>query len=425
MWDVTQGGGLPVVTVVGLGYVGLPTALALADAGCRVVGCDNSEERIAAIKRGTVDLLDADLRRLRRCQGAANFVLTTDPSATAAADVVIVCVPTPVDDHQVPDLRALSAACADVVAQSSAGQTIVLTSTSYVGCTRDLIVEPLAARGLRAGESTYVAFSPERIDPGIPEHQPQQVPRVVGGVTQECGERAAQVLSLTASRPHRVSSPEAAEATKLLENTFRAVNIAFANEFADGCGRLGLDVSEIVDAAATKPYGFLPFRPGSGVGGHCIPCDPQYLLWQMRAHRVPMPVTETAMSANVARPRRVVARAREVLADAGTAVAGARVLVVGVAYKPDVSDVRESPALEIMADLAALGADVAFTDLHVEFVSVDGRELTTVDEPWRWTWDLVVLHTTHTAADHEWLRHGRPVLDATYRAVDLTARSLL
>jgi nucleotide sugar dehydrogenase len=240
----------------------------------------------------------------------------------------MVCVPTPIDEHLLPDMTLLANACATVVEHAVPGQTLVLTSTTYVGCTHDLLVKPLAERGLIAGTDIFIAFSPERIDPGNVQHAQEDVPRVVGGATKQCTERASALLAEYADHLHRVSSAEAAEMTKLYENTFRAVNIALANEFADISGDLSLDILEVIDAAATKPYGFMPFYPGPGVGGHCIPCDPHYLLWQLRKSRRSAPVIESAMSAVALRPGRVLARAREVLAERGLPMFGAKVLIV-------------------------------------------------------------------------------------------------
>lgn len=262
-------------------------------------------------------------------------------------------MPTPVDRHLVPDLGALSAACASVVEHAVPGQLLMLTSTTYVGTTRDLLVEPLTARGFVVGEDIFVAFSPERIDPGNARHTQDTTPRVVGGTGRETTDRAAAVLARTAPSVHVLPSPEAAEMTKLWENTFRAVNIALANEFAENCRTLGIDPIPVIEAAATKPYGFMPFYPGPGVGGHCIPCDPHYLLWQLRAERTASPVIEAAMTAIAGRPGMVVRRVRELLGERGLATVGARVLVVGIAYKPGVADLRESPALEIIEELAA------------------------------------------------------------------------
>ena len=413
------------VAIVGLGYVGLPTALAFHAAGHRVVGIDVSPRRIDAIRCGAVDLLDSDHERLDAALSDPEaFVLSPDPTRLAAAAAVIVCVPTPVDEHLLPDLAPLIGACQTVVAHARAGQTLMLTSTTYVGCTREFLVGPLAGRGLVAGRDIFVAFSPERIDPGNSGHAHEKVPRIVGGITDTCATKATAVLSGYASQLHVVSSAEAAEMTKLYENTFRAVNISLANEFADISSVLGLDVSEVIDAAATKPYGFMPFYPGAGVGGHCIPCDPHYLLWQLRASRVSAPMIETAMTLVAQRPRQVVRRAGEVMAEHGRPVVGANVLVVGVTYKPGVADVRESPALEIISELRHAGASVSYTDALIESIDLDGGILTRVDEPEQGRWDLVIVHTVHPGSELGWLR-DQAVLDTTYRLVDLPKRSVI
>lgn len=412
------------VGIVGLGYVGLPTALALAESGSTVIGYDVSPTRLSLIGTGAVDLLDKDHQRLRRHGGSDRFRLTADPAELAGMDTIIVCVPTPVDQHLVPDMGALSGACATAAQHAVPGQTIILTSTTYVGCTRDLLVRPLLDRGLRVGEDVFVAFSPERIDPGNAAHRHDETPRVTGGVTTACSRRAARALRRTTEHVHELSSPEAAELTKLVENSFRAVNIALANEFADVAGELNLDIVEVIDAAATKPYGFMPFYPGPGVGGHCIPCDPHYLLWQLRARRAHSPITEAAMTAIAGRPRRIAARAREVLAEAGRGIAGARVLVMGVTYKPGVADLRESPALEVIADLAASGATVAYADPYVNSLVAGGRELSTVRVPELLAWDLVVVHTVHPGVDHDWIAGTPAVLDASYGLPGIPHREL-
>jgi len=412
------------VGIVGLGYVGLPTALSLLEAGRSVVGLDVDPGRLVAIRRGEVDLLPQDQDRLARHVGRSGLSLTTRADLLGAVDAVVVCVPTPVDENLVPDLTALRGACAAVVAQARPGQTIVITSTTYVGCTRELIVDPLAERGLRPGVDVHVAFSPERIDPGVAAHLPERTPRVIGGLTPACTERAAAALAGTCPGFHRVSSPEAAELTKLLENSFRAVNIALANEWAGVAGHLGLSVTEVVEAAATKPYGFMPFYPGPGAGGHCIPCDPHYLLWQLRAQRVTAPLLEAAMTGLAGRPRQVVSRVREVLADAGLPVAGARIHVVGVAYKPGVADTRESPALEIMAELQAAGAHLSFSDDLVDSVRLPGGTLRSLG-PTGVAADLVLVHTRHPGADLRWLRDHPTVLDATYRLTEVPHRQVV
>lgn len=410
------------IAVVGLGYVGLPTALALAEADRRVIGCDISEERLAAIKSGKVDLLPADHDRLARHLGSARFLLTTNVTATADAEAVVVCVPTPVDRNLVPDMGALAVACRSAVEHARPGQTIVLTSTTYVGCTRDLLIQPLIEKGLAPGVDVFVGFCPERIDPGNSVHTQDVVPRIIGGATAECARRCAELVGLTTNAVHVVSSPEAAEATKLLENSFRAVNIAFTNEFADACSEFGIDVIEVIEAAATKPYGFMPFYPGPGVGGHCIPCDPHYLLWQLRARHTRLPVTETAMSAVAHRPHQVVTRAGEVLAGTAKRLAGARVLVVGVTYKPGVADLRGSPALDVIEELIHRGAAVAFTDPRVDSLQIGRTRLSGVDDPAAHEWDLVIVHTLDPVADHSWLAACELVLDASYRAADVANR---
>ncbi|HTW14623.1 MAG TPA: nucleotide sugar dehydrogenase [Nocardioides sp.] len=401
--------------VVGLGYVGLPTALAYVAGGGRVIGYDVSEPRRTAIAHGEVDLLPRDLDRLAALQGDDRLVVTGDAERLAEADAIIVCVPTPVDHHLTPDLTALRAACRVVVERARPGQLLVLTSTTYVGTTRDLLDGPLRERGLVPGVDVHVAFSPERIDPANVDFPVEATPRVVGGLTPACTRSAADVLRRTAPVVHEVSSPEVAEMTKLHENTFRAVNIAYVNEMADVCQRLGLDVTEVIGAAATKPYGFMPFNPGPGVGGHCIPCDPHYLLWQLRADRAEAPVVDATMRAIAARPGRVVQRGREVLAEAGIPLAGAQVLVVGVSYKPGVADVRESPALEIIERFRRGGAEVSYVDPYVDHVALEDGLLAGTDHPWRRAWDLVLVHTLHPGEDVHWLSHASRVLDATYR----------
>ena len=408
------------VAVVGLGYVGLPTALALTDQATSVVGLEASESRLSAVKAARVDLQPRDRQRLRRALDAGLLKLTTEPTDLASADTVVICVPTPIDAHLTPDLTALRSACATVVEQARVGQLIVLTSTTYPGCTVDLLVTPLTMRGFAIGRDICVAFSPERIDPGVAEHAPEHTPRVVGGVTTECSARAVKVLTHTAESIHVVSSPEAAEMTKLLENSFRAVNIALANEFADAARELRIDIMEVISAAATKPYGFMPFYPGAGVGGHCIPCDPHYLIWQLRSRRAALPVIEAAMTAIAARPREVVVHARRILADRGSSLSGARVLVVGVAYKPGVADVRESPAIAIIDMLAAEGATVRYTDQHIDMVETPAAgQLFHLPDPAAELWDLVVVHTVHPAQDHRWLSNQPAVLDTTYRVKDM------
>ncbi|MCD2195932.1 nucleotide sugar dehydrogenase [Actinomycetospora endophytica] len=407
---------LGTVAVVGLGYVGLPTALAVQDATDRVIGVDVDPARLAAIAARDVDLDDDSARALELVLDAGRIDLTPDPAAIAEADVVIVCVPTPVQDDRTPDLRALRGACEAVVEHARPGQVVVLTSTTYVGTTRELLAEPLHARGLVPGTDVHVAFSPERIDPGNHDHRQRETPRVVGGITADCASAAAAVIAALTDSVFLVSSPEAAELTKLYENIFRAVSLALANEFADACGALGLDPIEVTLAAGTKPYGFLGAFPGPGVGGHCIPCDPHYLLWQLRGTGTAAPVVGAAMSAIEDRPHRVAERAGEMLAADGVDLAGARVVVAGVSYKAGVRDVRESPALPLIAALADRGAAVSYHDpLMPEIRLADGRVLRSEPDPGAGSWDLAIVQVVHPGVDHDWVRRCPRVLDATYR----------
>jgi nucleotide sugar dehydrogenase len=404
------------VAVIGLGYVGLPTALAFSAAGADVYGIEISPERVDAIHAIDVDVLDRDRLRLRAALDGDRFHVGGVAEIMRGADTVVICVPTPVDDHRTPDLGALGSACATVVQHARPGQLLLLTSTSYVGCTRDFLVKPLRRRGLVIGRDIAVAFSPERIDPANERFPADRVPRVVGGATASCAVRAGQVVAAVAADVHVVSSPEAAEMTKLWENTFRAVNIALANELASVSRVLDLDPMEVIAAAATKPYGFFPFYPGPGVGGHCIPCDPHYLLWQLRALHHRAPLLEEAMSCIDARPAEVVRRCADVLGEHGKSPRGALVHVVGVTYKPNVTDIRESPALQILSGLAAMGARVAYSDPHVPRLAMRcGLELDHVDDPVATAPDLVLVHTLHPDVDHTWISDQPIVLDATYR----------
>lgn len=450
--------GHTVVAVVGLGYVGLPTAIALRGAGCRIVGIDVSGPRLSAIRRGEAELLESEQRDLRRHLASDGFVLTNRIKALDAADLVLICVPTPVDDQLRPDPRILREACASVVRHARPGQTLVLTSTTYVGTTRELLAEPLAARGLRVGRDVFVAFAPERIDPGVSDHEQLKTPRVLGGVTEECATRAASVLRHTCKRLHRVSSPEAAELVKLHENTFRAVNIALAFELADACEAHGLDPIEVIEGAATKPYGFMPHYPSAGVGGHCIAVDPHYLLHDLRERGRPATMAEEALRKIAGRPRHVAWRAHEVLVRLGRPLPESRVLVVGISYKPGVADTRESPALEIVARLRAEGAHVDYHDPLVPVLEAGGGRLYGVAAPTGGVatpagadsesspaaglelasgagpgcsvnqpggpvldpeaYDLTIVTTLHPNHDYEWLERAPAVLDCTYRRRD-------
>lgn len=404
------------VAVVGLGYVGLPTALGFTALGKRVAGIELSEARRASILAGRVDLLLKDGEELLAALANGRLEVSDDARLIAAASVVVICVPTPVDEHLVPDLRPLRAACSSVAAHARRGSLVMLTSTSYVGTTRELLAQPLEARGFKVGTDVNVAFCPERIDPGPAAWPRELVPRVVGGITARCSDRAAEVTSSVCRSVHVVSSAEAAEMTKLLENSFRAVNIAFANEVSDICNELNLDIGEVIDAAATKPFGFMPFRPGPGAGGHCIPVDPHYLLWELRSQHLSAPVTESAMAALSARPHLVVERMVGILSERGIPLRGTRIVVVGVTYKPDVDDVRGSPALEIIEELRQRGAAVSYVDSRLprltlgDGTTIDAEPASAIESA-----TAVLVHTLHTNFDTSHLAHCGLVVDATYK----------
>lgn len=404
------------VAIVGLGYVGLPTACALGSRWSSIIGIDSSPDRLEAIRRGELDLPEEDRDWVAAALEDGRLQLSEDGSRLAETDAVIVCVPTPVDEGHEPDLRALRGACETVVAGARRGQTIILASTTFVGTTHQLLVEPLRQRGMAVGTDIHVAFSPERIDPGNPDHRHRDTPRIVGGATARCSSRAARIVGHMTDSVYLVSSPEVAELTKLYENVFRAVNLSLANEVADVCGGFGLDPIEVTVAAGTKPYGFLGSFPGPGVGGHCIPCDPYYLLWQLGGQDRSAPLIEQAMRSIDQRPDRVVSRVAEMLAEAGLGAERARVLLVGVSYKAGVSDLRESPALPIIAGLRRLGVDVGYHDPLVPRVRLrDGQELGTQPAPPADLWDLAVVHTVHPGFDYEWVRAYPRILDATYQ----------
>ena len=412
------------VAVVGLGYVGLPTAISYHAGGSRVLGLDALEHRLATITRGEADLLDRDQRRLTEALMTDRLLLTSRSRTLSRAAAVVICVPTPVDEYLTPDLRMLAAACETVVANAVPGQLIMLTSTTYVGCTDDLLAAPLRERGFEIGTDIFVAFSAERIDPGNDAVDQEAIPRVVGGATPECEARADALLRRYANEVHHVGSLAAAEMTKLLENTFRAVNIALANEFADICEHLGIPVNDVIDAAATKPYGFMAFRPGPGVGGHCIPCDPHYLLWQLRKEHFSAPLIERTMSEIASRPGRVVEKARAMLSERGVPLSRARILVVGISYKPDVADLRESPALEILSAFAHAGATVGFLDRHFEEVRLEtGDIVPSTRRPEFFQPDLVLIHTRHSDVNLDWIADTQLVLDPRFPDATLAVAS--
>ncbi len=363
------------IAIVGLGYVGLPLATSFVEAGLRVCGIDAQPERVEELRAGRSPIDDVSDERLAAALRRGLSIATTSDTDLSAVDVVFVCVPTPITKSKDPDLGPVLSAAALVCEHLRPGQLVVLQSTTYPGTTTGPFRAELERSGLVAGRDFDLAFAPERVNPGDPASAARQVPRLVGGSTPAATTRAATLLRRINDRVVEMSSPDAAELAKLLENVFRNVNIALVNQLALLCERMGLDVWEVIDGAATKPFGFMPFRPGPGVGGHCIPVDPYYLAWRAREFDFVDRFVELAGDINLAMPRHVVDLVAEALNDRGRAIRGSRVGVLGVAFKPDVRDPRNSPAADILALLAERGADVRYHDPHVpRFRDSDGRD---------------------------------------------------
>lgn len=394
------------IAVIGLGYVGLPLAVAFAENGLRVIGIDVDPGKVDAIRHGESYISDIPSHRLQAVTiGNGLFRATTAYEELRDCDAVIICVPTPLNKTRDPDVRYLIAAGESVARYIQPGMLVVLESTTYPGTTEDLLLPKLQqarpVQSWRVGEDFFVAFSPERIDPGRSDWTVENTPKVVGGMTPACLEAASLLYSQAIDRIVPVSSPAAAEMTKLLENTFRAVNIALVNEVAIMCDKLGLDVWEVIEAAATKPYGFMKFTPGPGVGGHCIPLDPHYLSWKLRTLNYNARFIQLAGEINTEMPRYWVDKVRDALNDAGKPLKNSQVLVLGVAYKKDIDDVRESPALDIIELLREKGADVRYHDPHVASFTLDGMTCSSepdlneaLDKA-----DCIVIVTDHSAYD--------------------------
>ncbi|MCA1838982.1 MAG: nucleotide sugar dehydrogenase [Actinomycetota bacterium] len=399
------------VIIVGLGYVGVPLAIEVADAGFTVSGLDIDKEKTDLLAKGETDLVDVDPSRLSRLVTEGRFTPTTDPSCLAKADVVVVCVPTPLRSES-PDMSYIEAAASKITEFLHDGQLIILESTTYPGTTEELLLTKLESSGLKAGIDFHLGFSPERIDPGNDSFGLRNVPKIVGGINDESSDLMEAFYSCFVGSVVKVSSPRTAEMAKLLENTYRHVNIALVNEIAMLCHDLGIDVWEVIDAASTKPFGFQPFYPGPGWGGHCIPVDPAYLSWRVRQVGATARFVELAREFNQKMPEYVVQRVAEALNMGGKSLKGSRVMVLGVAYKPGVGDVRESPAIEMIERLHKAGADVAFNDPYVPTLGLKSGDLHSTGLDEIGAFDIVVVHTDHQ--NYDWNHVGasaRLVLD--------------
>lgn len=407
--------------VVGLGYVGLPLAVEKAKAGFHVIGFDVQPQKVDMVNRGhnyIGDVVDSDLERI-----VAEGLLraTSDFASVASCDCVCIAVPTPLDSHQQPDISYVRSSAESIAPYLHRDMLVVLESTTYPGTTEELIKPILERSGLVCGKDFYLAFSPERVDPGNRVYKTKNTPKVVGGVTSECTDVAATLYEAVLEAPvHRVSSPAVAEMEKILENTYRNVNIGLINELAILCNRMGLNIWEVVDAAKSKPYGFQAFYPGPGLGGHCIPLDPYYLSWKAREYGFHTSMIESSMMINDKMPEYCAQRAMGVLNERGLAMKGAKVLVLGVAYKQDINDYRESPALRVIQCLRALGAKVRYYDPYVPEYAFDGRResgLEALTPEALEDADLVMVTTAHTCVDYDLVAAHAPVVFDTKNAM--------
>ena len=407
------------VGVVGLGYVGLPVALTFAQSGVFVTGFDVDVEKSEKLRRGESYLRHISASRIQDVLGRRTFEVTHDMSRLGEPDVLLVCVPTPLTPQREPDMRFVEATLESIATCLRPGQLVVLESTTYPGTTEGLARGILDRAGLKCGEEYFLAYSPEREDPGNPSFETSGIPRVVGGIDLQSTELAAQVYECAVRQVIRVSSARVAEAAKLLENTFRAVNIALVNELKMVYDRMGIDVWEVLDAASTKPFGFMRFDPGPGWGGHCIPIDPFYLTWKAREFGVTPRFIELAGEINARMPEYVIGKLQEALNERERSLKGSRILLLGLAYKRNVDDTRESPALELLELLASAGAEVNFHDPHVGAIPqtrrhphLAGRPSLPLDERTLTSHDAVIVVTDHASIDYRLvLQHARLVVD--------------
>ena len=414
-----------VMGLVGLGYVGLPLAVELAEAGYRVIGFDLSKRVVDGINAGRSHIQDIPTERLAKLVKAGKISATTDLGRLGEPDGIAICVPTPLSKTRDPDISFVSAATDSVARTIRPGQAVILQSTTYPGTTRELMLPALEKSGLKVGTDFFLAFSPERVDPGNPKYNTHNTPKVVGGVTPACTRVTMALYQPAIETLVEVSSPEAAELVKLLENTFRSVNIGLVNEMAIVCDKLGVDVWEVIDAANTKPFGFMKFTPGPGVGGHCIPLDPHYLAWKMRTLNYRTRFIELAGEINAEMPEYWVEKVVSALNDHQRSVRGSTILVLGVAYKRDIDDLRESPALDVIRLLERMGATVRYHDpfipeLHEEEFSLASTPLTA--ETVRAA-DCVVIVTDHTKLDYAMVaREARALVDTRHVVARTLAR---
>ena len=391
------------VAVIGIGYVGLPLAAVFAESGYHVTGIDPVESKVASVKNGESYIMDVTSEQVKRLVECGRLRATSDYSVLANIDAVSICVPTPLRKTGDPDLSYIISAAEALSPYLHKGMVVVLESSTYPGTTRELVLSRLEeTSGLKVGEDFFLAFSPERVDPGRKDWTTINTPKVIGGITPACCRVAATWYGQALEQVVVVSSAEVAEMAKLLENTFRMINLGLVNELAIICDRLGLDVWEVIDAAATKPFGFMKFTPGPGIGGHCIPIDPLYLSWKMRSLNYTARFIELASEINTNMPRFTVGKVQDALNDQGRALKGSRILVLGTAYKPDIDDLRESPALDVILLMQQKGAQVVYHDPYVKHIDHDGWQMDTVTDLMGEVKasDCVVIVTNHKVYDY-------------------------
>ena len=393
------------IAILGLGYVGLPLAVVFGEAGFHVTGVDPDKRKIDALQKGESYIPDVKTEAVTRLVQSGRLKSTTDFSVLKDMDAVSICVPTPLRQTGDPDMSFIISATEELGKYMHKGMVVVLESTTYPGTTREVLLPKLGAEhGLAVGEDWFLAFSPERVDPGREDYTTINTPKVVGGITEACGEVATAWYEGAIKTVHHVSTAEAAEMSKLLENTFRMINIGLVNELAIMCERLGVDVWEVIDAAATKPFGFMKFTPGPGLGGHCIPIDPLYLSWKMKSFNYNARFIELASEINTNMPRYVVSRILEAMNDRSMMLKGSKVLVLGVAYKPDIDDVRESPAMDVIGLLQKKGAHVEYHDPYIPHIhhEYDGWHKDSVTDMMKSVKeaDAVIIVTNHKDYDY-------------------------
>lgn len=410
--------GTAVFGVAGLGYVGLPLAVEMAKAGYKVIGVDVSAQRVEQLNRGENYIADVDAQELVTLVDKGLISATVDFSATASCDAIAICVPTPLDEMKQPDTSYIESATRSIAPHMKAGVLVTLESTTYPGTTEEVVLPILQDGGRKVGVDFFLAFSPERVDPGNPTFQTRNTPKVVGGVTKECTRLAVAMYGRFIDTIVPVSSTRAAEMTKLLENTFRGVNIALVNELLLLCNRMGINFWEVIDAAKTKPFGFMPFYPGPGLGGHCIPIDPLYLSWKARQYDFRTEFIDLSGRINESMPYYVIERLMDALNRQRKSLNGSRVLILGVAYKSDISDMRESPAIIVTGLLMQKGAEVAYHDPHVPEFSVCDTQIKKVELTAEEisSADVVLLITAHSGVDYDLVRREASLIFDTRNA---------